>query len=118
MSALARGRSSSFTRRGGSDRSAGSENELVTPCNAASATSIGNDPASRNVNETTAASASATMITRFGPKRSIGTPASGPSSAGGSAQDRPSTAIAPGPASKRKLAKPQSATIAHQDPIP
>ncbi len=111
-SALAWTSWSSGTRRGGSARNAGSENAPVAPCSAASATSTGNEPAKRNATDTPADSKWATMITRLGPHRSMGMPASGARIRGGSDQASPSSTIAPGPASKRKTAKPQSATIA------
>ena len=78
---------SSGTIRGASAWNAGSPNALVAPSTAPSTTSAAYESASRNVRATTAASESATTSTHFGPKRSTGMPATGPSSTAGTAHD-------------------------------
>ena len=95
---------SSSTRRGGKAWNAGSANALTAPTSAASSTTVRYEFAKRNVNETTPAAASATSKTRFGPNRSIGTPANDESNIGGRAHDTPSNANSPAPAWNWKLA--------------
>ena len=54
---------------------------------------------------------------RFGPRRSMGTPSSGPSSAPGSESTTNSIARSAGPASNLNDANPQIAMIAIQFPV-